>query len=115
MKLLTHLASAIAAWLCLGVFIVHAFGQNVSDQKPHELRKVIVLYKSGVSNEDKSRVHTILNGKVTTTFSDPTTEEVTVTIPADQDSAKYMERVLKAANKDPAVVSAYKSPTYKIE
>jgi hypothetical protein len=90
-------------------------------QKPgeHESQdahqKAIVLYKSGVTEEDKLRVRNILHGRVTTRFKDEATEEITIAIPPDQDIAKYVQRVLKAANEDPAVIRAYESQSYVLQ
>ena len=77
--------------------------------------KVVVLYKSHASDEDKARVRSILHGKVTTEFKDRTGEEITVSIPSDQDAKKYVQSIVKAANQDPAVAHAYKSPDYTLQ
>jgi hypothetical protein len=89
--------------------------QQAGAEKPKALQKVMVLYKSWASAADKSRVHDLLHGKVSTSFSDKTTEEVAIPIPANQETAKYVQGVLKAANQDPAVAHAYKSPTYSLQ
>lgn len=78
-------------------------------------QKVVVLYKSHASDEDKARVRSILHGKVTTEFKDRTGEEITVSIPSDQDAKKYVQSIVKAANQDPAVAHAYKSPDYTLQ
>jgi len=112
---------ALAALLCLPARLFSCqpaeskAPRSSSTQSPQSVRKVIVLYKSGASDDDKSRVRTIFHGKVTTSFADKTSEEISVPIPQGQDASKYLQGLLKTANLDPAVFRAYKSATYTLQ
>lgn len=77
-------------------------------------QKVFVIYHSWATDKDKQRVRTMLNGRVTGTFADPDTEEVTIAIPKSCDRNKFIQKRLAAAKKDPAVERTQLTAKYSL-